>query len=119
VTASPLRKGQPSPSCETTKKANWAKIIGQVVCSPNDPPPGVVLVANATGVPSVSTISVSALRGGGWDVRSAVDEPAKARSAIVGDAVTAQRLALTFTDFDRRPGRQTVLEFGTDVQPKI
>jgi LCP family protein required for cell wall assembly len=97
----------------------WAKMIGQVVCSPNDPPPGVVLVANATGVPSVSTISVSALRGGGWDVRSAVDEPAKVRSAIVGDAVTAQRLALTFTDFDRRPGRQTVLEFGTDVQPKI
>ena len=33
--------------------------------------------------------------------------------------LSPQRLALTFTDFDRRPGRQTVLEFGTDVQPKI
>lgn len=97
----------------------WAKIIGRVVCSPDDPPQGLLLIANATGVPSVSSMIVSALRGGGWNVQSAIDEPMKASSAIVGSAVVAQRLALTFIDFARRPGAQTVLELGADVQPKI
>jgi LCP family protein required for cell wall assembly len=97
----------------------WAKVIGQVVCSPNDPPAGAVLIANASGVPNVSQIVVSALRGGGWNVQSAIDEPTKARSTVVGSAVAAQRLALTFSDFARRPGNQTVLEFGADAQPKI
>ena len=97
----------------------WAKIIGQLVCSPDVPPAGVVLVANASGVPQVSTTIVGALRGGGWNVQTAVDEPTKARSALIGDAATAQRLAQTFVDFSRRPGRETVLELGADVQPKI
>jgi len=97
----------------------WAKTIGQVVCSPDGPPPGLVLIANATGVPSVSPMIVSALRGGGWNVPSAIDEPTKARSALVGNAVVAQRLALIFSDFVRRPGKQTVLELAADVQPKI
>jgi LCP family protein required for cell wall assembly len=97
----------------------WARIIGRVVCAPNDPPQGVVLIANATGVPNVSQIVVSALRGGGWNVQSAVDEPTKAHSTIVGDAVAAQSLALAFTEFARRPGTQTVLELGADAQPKI
>jgi len=97
----------------------WARIIGRVVCSPNDPPQGVVLIANATGVPNVSQIVVSALRGGGWNVQSAIDEPTKARSTIVGNAVVAESLALAFTEFARRPGNQTVLELGADAQPKI
>jgi hypothetical protein len=53
-------------------------------------------------VPNVSQIVFSALRGGGWNGSRQIDEPTKARSAVVGDAVVAERLALTFNDFARR-----------------
>src|SRR5450755_3356122 len=48
--------------------------------------------------------------------QSAIDEPTKARSAVVGDAVVAERLALTFNDFARRSGTQTVLELGAALR---
>jgi len=97
----------------------WAKIIGSLVCAPQDPPPGVVIVANATGVPSISATVVSALRGGGWDVRTSIDEPATLLSVVTGSGLAAQRLASMFSTFERRPGKETVLKLGTSAIPKM
>jgi hypothetical protein len=96
----------------------WAKIIGQLVCSPDDPPQDIVLVANATGIPDLTKTIVGALRGGGWNVQTSVDEPTKGASEIVGDSTAAHRLALTFAGFTHRLGRETVLRLGTDALPK-
>lgn len=96
----------------------WAKIVGQLVCSPVDPPQDVVLVANATGVPDVTTIVVSALRGGGWNVRTSVEEPTKTLSAVIGDDGAAHRLAEAFAGVKHRAGKETVLQLGSDARPK-
>jgi LCP family protein required for cell wall assembly len=96
----------------------WAKIIGQLVCSPDDPPQDIVLVANATGIPDITKTVVGALRGGGWNVATSIDEPTKEASEIVGNNTTAHRLALTFATFAHRPGRDTVLRLGADAVPK-
>ena len=96
----------------------WAKIVGRLVCSPDEPPQDLVLVANATGEPDLTKTVVGALRGGGWNVLTSVDEPARAASEIVGDNAAARRLVLTFAGFSRRSGRNTVLRLGVNVLPK-
>ncbi len=45
----------------------WAKLVGTLACGPVDPPQDTVLVANATGDPTLSKRIVGALRGGGWN----------------------------------------------------
>lgn len=95
----------------------WAKIVGNLVCAPADPPQGVVIVANATGVPDFTKTVVGALRGGGWNVQTFIAEPTKAQSEIVGDDPAAHVLSLTFDGVPHRAGRQTVLRLGTDVLP--
>ncbi len=97
----------------------WAKVIGQLVCSQQDPPQGLVLVANASGIPSLTTTVVSALRGGGWNVQTAVEEHPKANSQIIGSAATAHVLATSLPGFMHQPGKTTVMQLGTDVQPKV
>jgi LCP family protein required for cell wall assembly len=95
----------------------WAKIVGSLVCSPEDPPQDVVLVANATGLSTFSKTVVAALRGGGWNVRTFVDEPEKPASEIVGSSPAARRLVQTFAGFAHRPGAHTVLRLGLDALP--
>jgi LCP family protein required for cell wall assembly len=95
----------------------WAKIIGNVVCSQEEPPAGVVLVANATGTSDVAKTVVAALRGGGWNVDTSIDEPTKLASEIVGAGPAAHRLAAAFSGVRHRPGRDTVLRLGTDTLP--
>ncbi len=97
----------------------WAKIIGQIVCSPNDPPQDVVLVANATGIPDVSKTIVSALRGGGWNVKTSIDQTTRPTSTVVGDSLAAHWL-VDLTGFKHETGakNQTVLRLGADSRPK-
>lgn len=98
----------------------WAKIIGQVVCSQEQPPQDVVLVVNATGDPDASKTIVGALRGGGWNVKTSIDQPVKATSEVLGDSLAAHWL-VDVTGFTHQTGanNQTVLRLGRDVRPKV
>ncbi len=60
---------------------------------------------------------VGALRGGGWNVATYVNEPTRSTSEIVGSGKTADILATTF-GFRHRSGKTTVLRLGLDAQPK-
>ena len=95
----------------------WAKIIGDVVCSQEEPPSDVVLVANASGTSELAKTVVAALRGGGWNVDSSIDEPTKAQSEVDGAGPAAHRLTTAFAGIRHRPGRDTVLRLGMDVLP--
>ncbi len=95
----------------------WAKIVGTLVCAPNEPPQDVVLFANATGDSALSKTVVGALRGGGWNVRTFVDEPTKAASEIVGESRAARVLSKAFGTLPQRPGPTTVLRLGSDALP--
>ncbi len=97
----------------------WARIVGQLVCSQDDPPQEVVLVANATGIPSVGATLVSALRGGGWNVQTSVDAPTKEVTRVVGRDRAAHRLAEIFSGVPHTPGPSTVLDVGTSADPRI
>ncbi len=95
----------------------WAKIVGQLVCANADPPQSTVLVVNATGQTALTKTVVGALRGGGWNVATFVDEPTKARSEIVGSDGAAHALARTFDPVPHRAGHATVLRLGRDARP--
>ncbi|GAC1447433.1 MAG: LCP family protein [Vulcanimicrobiaceae bacterium] len=95
----------------------WAKLVGTLVCAPNEPPQDVVLVANATGESELSRTVVGALRGGGWNVQTFVDEPTKAASEIVGATAAARLLERAFGPVPHRPGRSTILRLGADARP--
>lgn len=95
----------------------WARFVGQILCSPKAPPQDVVLVANATGLSDVDRVIVGALRGGGWNVATFVDEPAVFASEIVGSTPSADRLRHVFRIVKQRAGRATVLKIGTDLRP--
>lgn len=96
----------------------WAKIIGELVCSATEPPQNVVLVANATGIPDVTKTILGALRGGGWNVQTSIEEPTRAASEIVGNDLAAHRLADDFSGFSHRSGKATVLRLGVDARPQ-
>ena len=95
----------------------WAKALGSIVCGPSDPPQDDVLVVNATGLPSEERFVVGALRGGGWNVKTAIDEPAKSASTVVGSSAAAVRLARDF-GFSRTAGAATNVELGSSVLPQ-
>ncbi len=95
----------------------WAKIVGTLVCAPADPPQDVVLVANASGLSDLSKTVVGALRGGGWNVQTFIDEPVKAASEVVGQTAAAHSLSLAFGSLPHRPGRTTILRLGADARP--
>jgi LCP family protein required for cell wall assembly len=94
----------------------WAHIIGTLLFGKNDPPQDIVLVSNATGTPAFATTVVGALRGGGWNVATFIDEPQKKLSEIVGSTPAAAILGKTFA---LRPhkGNATILRLGTDALP--
>ncbi len=100
----------------------WAKALGALVCAAADPPQDVVVVANATGIPSVTRLVVGAMRGGAWNVRTSVDEPTRAASEIVGTGAAAAGLARIFEAYPHRPGAgpgPAVVRFGTDARPHV
>ena len=95
----------------------WAKALGSLVCAASDPPQDEVLVVNATGLPHEERFVVGALRGGGWNVKTAIDEPAKSTSAVIGSSAAAIRLARDF-GFARSPSNATTVELGSSVLPQ-
>jgi LCP family protein required for cell wall assembly len=95
----------------------WAHIIGRLLFTKNDPPQDDVLVANATGVSDWNKIVVAALRGGGWNVSTFVDQPTRHRTVVIGRTQAAQTLSDVFaTRF--RPGKRTTLVIGVDYAPQ-
>jgi hypothetical protein len=95
----------------------WAHIIGTLLFGKNDPPQDVVLVSNATGTPAFAVTVVGALRGGGWNVATFIEEPPKKVSEVVGSTAAATSLGKTFALTPRKTGRSTILRLGTDALP--
>jgi hypothetical protein len=96
----------------------WAHIIGALLFSKMDPPQDVVLVSNATGAPAFARNVVGALRGGGWNVATFIEEPPKKLSEVVGATPAAAALGKTFAITPRKTGTATVLRLGTDALPE-
>ncbi len=96
--------------------ARWAKLIGSVLFAKTDPPQDEVLVANATGDAAFDRTIVPALRGGGWNVPTFVDQPPKKLSVTTGTSPAALALSKTFATA-LRPGTKTTLLIGSDLAP--
>jgi polyisoprenyl-teichoic acid--peptidoglycan teichoic acid transferase len=94
----------------------WAKLIGTLLFSREDPPQDEVLVANATGNTAFDRTIIGALRGAGWNVRTFVDTKVKPTSVVVGASPAAAALARTFATAVR-PGTKTALVIGADLAP--
>ncbi|HUA10357.1 MAG TPA: LCP family protein [Candidatus Acidoferrales bacterium] len=96
--------------------ARWAKLIGKLLFLKTDPPQDQIVVANATGDTDFDKTIVGALRGGGWNVQTSIDQPAKPTSVVVGDSPAAQALAQVFAA-PLRPGTGSTLLIGSDLTP--
>ncbi len=96
----------------------WAKLIGKLLFMKIDPPQDQIVVANATGDSDFDKTIVGALRGGGWNVQTSIDQPAKSTSIIVGNTPAAQALAQLFS-MELRPGGKanSTLLLGSDLAP--
>ncbi len=96
----------------------WAKLIGKLLFTKIDPPQDQIVVANATGDSDFDKTIVGALRGGGWNVQTSIDQPAKSTSIIVGNTPAAQALAQLFS-MELRPGGKanSTLLLGSDLAP--
>jgi anionic cell wall polymer biosynthesis LytR-Cps2A-Psr (LCP) family protein len=95
----------------------WAKLIGKLLFSKGEPPQDQVLVANATGNSDFDKTIVGALRGGGWNVQTSIDQPTKSTSLVVGSSAAAQALAQVFAT-PLRPGSSSTLLLGADLAPE-
>jgi len=95
----------------------WAKLIGKLLFMKAEPPQDQVLVANATGNSEFDKTIVGALRGGGWNVQTSIDQPTKSTSVVVGDTPAAQALAQVFAA-PLRPGTNSTLLLGADLAPE-
>jgi LCP family protein required for cell wall assembly len=73
----PARAGWVGEASVVFIDEQWAKRIGRLLFSKQEPPQDEVLVANATGNAGFDKTIVAALRGGGWNVRRFVDQAAK------------------------------------------
>jgi polyisoprenyl-teichoic acid--peptidoglycan teichoic acid transferase len=96
----------------------WAKLIGKLLFMKIDPPQDQIVVANATGNSDFDKTIVGALRGGGWNVQTSIDQPAKSTSIVVGSTPAAQALAQLFS-MELRPGGKSnsTLLLGSDLAP--
>ncbi|MGD0968416.1 MAG: LCP family protein [Candidatus Aquilonibacter sp.] len=95
----------------------WAKLIGKLLFNKSEPPQDQVLVANATGNSDFDRTIVGALRGGGWNVQTSIDQPTKSTSIVVGNSPAAQALAQVFAA-PLRPGSSSTLLLGADLAPE-
>lgn len=112
----PSKPGWVGDSSVVFVDPRWAKLIGSVLFTKTDPPQDEVLVANATGNADFDKTIVPALRGGGWNVPTFIDQPAKKSSVTIGTNVAAQTLSKTFAT-ELRPGTKTTLLIGADLAP--
>jgi hypothetical protein len=94
----------------------WARLIGLLLFSKTPPPQDPVLVANATGIDDWNKKLVAAMRGGGWNVPTFVDESARPTS-VSGSGPAATALATVFS-VTRKPARATTLIVGSDFAPQ-
>ncbi|MBC5828366.1 MAG: LytR C-terminal domain-containing protein, partial [Candidatus Eremiobacteraeota bacterium] len=95
----------------------WAKLVGKMVFNKRPPPQDLLMVANATGVAGWDRMVAGALRGGGWNVRTSIEQPVNQQSELVGTSQAAKELARIFTSLRRRNGNETVLRIGADLAP--
>ena len=93
-----------------------AKAIGKLLFTKSEPPQDDVLVSNATGKKDLDKTIIPALRGGGWNVPTLVDQPMRPASMTTGTSVAAQALSRTFAT-PLRSGAKTMLLIGTDLSP--
>lgn len=112
----PSRAGWVGDASVVFVDQRWAKLIGTLLFSRNDPPQDEVLVANATGSSTFNRTLVGALRGAGWNVPTFVEEKAKRTSVVIGASPAATVLARTFAT-PIRPGTKTALVIGADLAP--
>lgn len=96
----------------------WASLIGKLTFSKEQPPQDPIEVANATGTANWNETVVAALRGGGWNVQTFVDQPAKQHSALSGNNASMKALRAVFVGADRRAGTQNALIIGADLAPQ-
>ncbi|TAM75415.1 LytR family transcriptional regulator [bacterium] len=96
----------------------WAKLIGRFVFTKNEPPQDQVLVANATGNTELDKTLIGAMRGGGWNVQTFVDESAKPASLVLGSSPAARALAQAFA-VKQTPSARTTLVLGEDLAPGV
>ncbi|HTX59864.1 MAG TPA: LCP family protein [Verrucomicrobiae bacterium] len=113
----PSRAGWVGDASVVFADPRWAKLIGSVLFSKSDPPQNVVLVANATGSPDLDPTIVGALRGGGWNVPTFLDEPPRSASVTVGSSPAARQLSQIFATATR-PGKTDTLVIGSDLAPQ-
>jgi polyisoprenyl-teichoic acid--peptidoglycan teichoic acid transferase len=95
----------------------WAHIIGSLLFSKHVPPQDQVLVANASGVPALSKKLVSALRGGGWNVATFIEQPTRSATTVYGSDEAALFLAKLF-GVSRKGAKTTTLLIGRDFVPQ-
>ncbi|HTU82226.1 MAG TPA: LCP family protein [Candidatus Acidoferrales bacterium] len=112
----PSRPGWVGDASVVFVDPRWSKLIGRVLFSKSDPPQDEVLLANATGDAEFDKTIVAALRGGGWNVPTFVDQPAKKDSVTIGTTLAARALSKTFAT-ELRPGTKTTLLIGSDLAP--
>ena len=113
----PGRIGWASDQSVVFVDPRWAKLVGTIVFSAGDPPQDPVVVANATGIADFGKFLTSALRGGGWNATTFIDEP-YGPSKVAGSTPAAAALATLFA-IPRAPAtRGTILKIGTDLAPQ-
>jgi LCP family protein required for cell wall assembly len=96
----------------------WSKLIGRLLFSRSEPPQDAVLVANATGSPDLDRTIVGALRGGGWNVPSSIDQAPRPVSITIGSSPAARLLSRTFATAIQ-PGSAETLVIGSDLAPDV
>ncbi len=116
----PARAGWVGPESVVFLEPHWTKLIGRMLFSKSDPPQGEVQVANATGNAHFNRTIVAALRGGGWNVRTFVDEPVKRSTSVMGTGPAASALAAIFgAPVVATNANLITLRVGQDIAPDI
>jgi len=116
----PAREGWVGGASVVFIDDRWAKWIGRLLFSKREPPQDAVLVANATGNAGFDRTVVAAMRGGGWNVGTFIDQPEKPKSRITFVSVGADALAGVFATVPRiRNNKNTVLLLGEDLTPDV
>jgi polyisoprenyl-teichoic acid--peptidoglycan teichoic acid transferase len=116
----PARIGSVGDASVVFVDERWAKLIGRIVFAESDPPQDPVLVANATGDEDFGKALTGALRGGGWNVATFIDEPVAATSTVRGSSPAAAQLRRLFLGAGSAASGSspTVFKAGTDLLPQ-
>ena len=114
----PARDGWVGDASVVFVNERWARLIGRVLFTKMEPPADEVVVANATGHSVLDKTIVAALRGGGWNVPTFIDQPPTSTTRVLGTSATGRALAsILGTPATPSDPRRTVLVLGTDLSP--